>query len=55
MVKGMRFCDSVIVDTAGRHQLDEELVDELEEIAEITQADQRWLVIDAMLDRLQVQ
>ena len=41
--------DLVIVDTAGRHQLDTELVDELEEIAEITQADQRWLVIDAQV------
>ena len=49
---GLKECasaDLVIVDTAGRHQLDEELVDELEEIAEITQADQRWLVIDAQV------
>ena len=41
--------DLVIVDTAGRHQLDEELVVELENIASITRATERWLVIDAQV------
>ena len=41
--------DLVIVDTAGRHQLDEELVEELERIASITRATERWLVIDAQV------
>jgi len=41
--------DLVIVDTAGRHQLDEELVDELENIAGLTRATDRWLVIDAQV------
>ena len=41
--------DLVIVDTAGRHQLDEELVDELENIASLTRATERWLVIDAQV------
>ncbi len=41
--------DLVIVDTAGRHQLDEELVEELEKIASITRATERWLVIDAQV------
>ncbi|MEC8735770.1 MAG: signal recognition particle receptor subunit alpha [Candidatus Thermoplasmatota archaeon] len=41
--------DLVIVDTAGRHQLDEELVEELENIASLTRATERWLVIDAQV------
>ena len=41
--------DLVIVDTAGRHQLDEELVAELENIASLTRATERWLVIDAQV------
>ena len=41
--------DLVIVDTAGRHQLDQELVDELEQISSITRASERWLVIDAQV------
>ena len=41
--------DLVIVDTAGRHQLDDELVEELERIASITRATERWLVIDAQV------
>ena len=41
--------DLVIVDTAGRHQLDQDLVDELEQISSITRASERWLVIDAQV------
>jgi len=41
--------DLIIVDTAGRHQLDQELVDELEQISSITRASERWLVIDAQV------
>ncbi|MCH1540114.1 MAG: signal recognition particle receptor subunit alpha [Candidatus Poseidonia sp.] len=41
--------DLVIVDTAGRHQLDNELVEELENIASLTRATDRWLVIDAQV------
>ena len=44
--------DLVIVDTAGRHQLDEELVEELERIAGLTRATDRWLVIDGASTRL---
>ena len=54
---GLQACasaDLVIVDTAGRHQLDEELVEELERIAGLTRATDRWLVIDAQSDRLPV-
>ena len=49
---GLAACSSadlVIVDTAGRHQLDDELVEELERIASITRATERWLVIDAQV------
>ena len=49
---GLQKCssaDMVIVDTAGRHQLDEELVEELENISSLTRATERWLVIDAQV------
>ena len=45
--------DFVIIDTAGRHELDEELVVELDQIAALAQAEERWLVIDARLDKQQ--
>jgi signal recognition particle subunit SRP54 len=41
--------DVVIVDTAGRHQLDKELVFELEQIATLCNATERFLVIDAQV------
>ena len=49
---GLEACkaaDLIIVDTAGRHQLDEELVQELEGLSELTRASERWLVIDAQV------
>lgn len=49
---GLKACasaDLVIIDTAGRHQLDDELVKELEHIAALTRATDRWLVIDAQV------
>lgn len=49
---GLNACasaDLVIIDTAGRHQLDDELVEELENIAALTRATDRWLVIDAQV------
>ncbi|MDP6334002.1 MAG: signal recognition particle receptor subunit alpha, partial [Candidatus Poseidoniaceae archaeon] len=49
---GLKECasaDMVIVDTAGRHQLDQELVEELEHISSLTRATERWLVIDAQV------
>jgi len=49
---GLQACasaDLVIIDTAGRHQLDAELVEELEHIAALTRATDRWLVIDAQV------
>jgi signal recognition particle subunit SRP54 len=41
--------DVVIIDTAGRDSLDDDLKDELLEIAEIAKASERFLVIDAQV------
>ena len=41
--------DLVIIDTAGRHKLDEDLVVELEQISEVANANERFLVIDAQV------
>ncbi|MGY8702351.1 MAG: signal recognition particle receptor subunit alpha [Candidatus Poseidoniales archaeon] len=41
--------DVVIVDTAGRHQLDKELVVELQDMATLMNATERFLVIDAQV------
>mgnify|MGYP003336051353 CR=1 FL=1 len=41
--------DLIIVGTAGRHQLDDELVVELEHLSDLTRASERWLVIDAQV------
>lgn len=48
-LKELAACNLVIVDTAGRHQLDSELVEELEQISALTNATERWLVIDAQV------
>ncbi len=41
--------DIIIIDTAGRHQLDEELVLELESMNNLTNSTERLLVIDAQV------
>ncbi len=48
-LKATTAADLVIIDTAGRHQLDEELVNELNEINKLANADERYLVIDAQV------
>jgi signal recognition particle subunit SRP54 len=45
--KFKKSADIVIVDTAGRHKLDEDLIDELKEIFEAARPDEKLLVIDA--------
>ena len=40
--------DTVILDTAGRLQIDEDLMEELREIKEVTKPDEILLVVDAM-------
>ena len=42
-------CDVVIVDTAGRLQVDQELMDQARDIREVTDADVTLFVIDAMI------
>src|SRR5207302_3336437 len=42
-------CDTVILDTAGRLQIDEELMDELKRIDKLVKPDECYLVVDAMI------
>jgi signal recognition particle subunit SRP54 len=42
-------CDSVILDTAGRLQIDAELMDELKRIDKLVKPDECYLVVDAMI------
>ncbi|MDG6225250.1 MAG: signal recognition particle protein Srp54 [Candidatus Thermoplasmatota archaeon] len=39
--------DIVIIDTSGRHSLEEDLIKEMEDIAKVAKPDERFLVIDA--------
>ncbi len=42
-------CDIVILDTAGRLQIDNELMDELKRIDKLVKPDEVYLVVDAMI------
>ncbi|QEL18153.1 signal recognition particle protein [Limnoglobus roseus] len=42
-------CDTVILDTAGRLQIDEELMSELKSIDKLVKPDEVYLVVDAMI------
>src|SRR5215213_8701321 len=42
-------CDTVILDTAGRLQIDTELMDELKRIDKLVKPDECYLVVDAMI------
>src|SRR5688572_1155396 len=42
-------CDCVILDTAGRLQIDDELMDELKKIDKLVKPDECYLVVDAMI------
>lgn len=42
-------CDVVILDTAGRLHIDDQLMDELEDIRDKVDPQEIWLVVDAML------
>ncbi len=44
--------DMVIIDTAGRHALERELIDEMIEIAKVSNPDYKLLVIDAAIGQL---
>jgi signal recognition particle subunit SRP54 len=42
-------CDTLILDTAGRLQIDEELMNELKSIDKLVRPDEAYLVVDAMI------
>lgn len=44
-----QLCDAVILDTAGRLQIDDELMDELKRIDKVCRPDEAYLVVDAMI------
>lgn len=44
-----QLCDTVILDTAGRLQIDQELMDELKRIDKLVKPDEVYLVVDAMI------
>ena len=47
-------CDVVILDTAGRLQIDAELMDELKRIDKLVKPDECYLVVDAMIGQQQL-
>jgi signal recognition particle subunit SRP54 len=48
-VKGFEKYDVKIIDTAGRHALEKEMIDEIREIEEMMKPEQRFLVLDASI------
>ncbi len=51
-LKKLKDYDMVIIDTAGRHALEKELIDEMIEIAKIANPDYKLLVLDAAIGQL---
>jgi signal recognition particle subunit SRP54 len=47
--KFKRTADVIIVDTSGRHKLEDDLIDEMKEIFKATKPDEKLLVIDAAM------
>jgi signal recognition particle subunit SRP54 len=48
-VRGFEKYDVKIIDTAGRHALEKEMIDEIREIEEMMKPEQRFLVLDASI------
>ncbi|RZN33844.1 MAG: signal recognition particle protein [Methanophagales archaeon ANME-1-THS] len=48
-VRGFERYDVKIIDTAGRHALEEAMIDEIREIEELIKPEQRFLVLDASI------
>ncbi len=48
----LRDYDMIIIDTAGRHALEKELIDEMIEIAKVANPDYKLLVLDAAIGQL---
>jgi len=51
-LKELKDYDMIIIDTAGRHALEKELIDEMIEIANVSQPDYKLLVLDAAIGQL---
>lgn len=51
-LKSLKDCDMIIIDTAGRHALEEELIQEMVEIARVANPDYKLLVLDAAIGQL---
>ncbi len=51
-LKELQDYDMIIIDTAGRHALEEELIDEMIRIAETASPDYKFLVLDAAIGQL---
>ncbi len=51
-LKALKDCDMIIIDTAGRHALEKELIDEMIAIAKETNPDYKLLVLDAAIGQL---
>ncbi|RLI85232.1 MAG: signal recognition particle protein [Archaeoglobales archaeon] len=51
-LKVLKDYDMVVIDTAGRHALEKELIDEMVEIARVTNPDYKLLVLDAAIGQL---
>lgn len=48
-LKELKENDVIIIDTSGRHSLEKNLIEEMENIAKISNANERFLVIDATI------
>lgn len=48
-IEEISYCDVIIIDTQGRHALEDELIEEIININGIARPEHRWLVIDAAL------
>jgi len=51
-LKVLKDYDMVVIDTAGRHALEKELIDEMVEIARVANPDYKLLVLDAAIGQL---
>ncbi len=51
-LKNLRDYDMIIIDTAGRHALERDLIDEMIEIARVSNPDYKLLVLDAAMGQL---
>jgi len=48
-IEKLKDCEIIIIDTSGRHSLEDSLVDEMKRIANVAQPDEKFLVIDAVM------